>query len=140
MGPVTYACREVDVSVSRPESSRVVVVGESNFLTSRLLVAALHRAGHKAVAGRTGDEITALVEKHRPSVVVLNLNLARPGGLELLRMLRQEFPRLHVAAATATGQSDLKLAAAALGVALFFELPFCPAELTGSIAQLARYP
>ena len=117
-----------------------MVVGESNFLTSRLLLAALHRAGHRAVVGRTGDEITALVEKHGASLVVLNLNLARPGGLELLRTLRQEFPRLHVAAATATGQSDLKLAAAALGVTLFFELPFCPVELTGSIAQLARCP
>ena len=91
-----------------------------------------------AVVGRTGDEITALVEKHRASLVVLNLNLARPGGLEILRTLRQDYPRLLVAAATATGQSDLKLAAAALGVSLFFEMPFCPIELTGSLDQLGR--
>jgi DNA-binding NtrC family response regulator len=116
------------------------VVGESNFLTSRLLLSALHSAGHNAVAGRNGDEIAALIAKYDVSVLVLNLNLARPGGLEFLRQLQVQHPQIRVAAATATGQSDLKLAAAALGVSMFFELPFCPTQLTGNIDRLASTP
>lgn len=126
------------VSAVDPDKPRVVVVGESSFLTSRLLVAALRRAGQPAVAGRNGEEITALIRKYGPSVVLLNLNLSRPGGLQLLRMIQQEFPQIRVAAATGAGQSDLKLAAAALGVSMFYELPFCPAQLASSIAQLAE--
>jgi DNA-binding response OmpR family regulator len=61
------------------------------------------------------------------------MNLGRPGGVELLRVMHQRNVRVKILAATAPGQSELKAAASALGVREFYELPFAPAELNERI-------
>lgn len=112
-----------------------IVVGESNFVTSRLLVASLQAAGYVAVAGRTGEDVVALIDKHGSDVLILNLNLMQPSGIELLRTLQNRPVKLKILAATNSGQADMRPVATSLGVVDFFEMPFAPSALT---AQLHR--
>lgn len=118
-------------------SSATVVVAEDNFLTAHLIVATLEKAGYRAIAGRDGDEVWRLVDKHRPRVLVVNLNLSRPSGMELLRTLRKEYAELRAIAFLAPTQSDLRTQAAGLGAEAFFESPFEPAALVAEVARLA---
>lgn len=121
--------------MTRPKPRRVVI-GESNFLTGRLLLATLQAAGLPGVVGRDGDGILRLLQMHNPALLVLNMNLSRPSGLELLRVLRQKHAKVRILAVTAPGQAELKAAASSLGVAAFFEFPFAPDELTRQIESL----
>ncbi len=114
-----------------------VVVAESNFLTARLFAATLQRSGHAVVIGRFGDEVIRLIERHQSRVVVLNMNLGRPSGLELLRMFQQRNLKIQVLAAIGLGQSELRAAASSLGVHSFFEIPFSPEQLASRVNELA---
>ncbi|HET7712840.1 MAG TPA: response regulator [Thermoanaerobaculia bacterium] len=118
------------------KSSKPVVIAESNYLTGRLMVASLQAGGHPAVVGRDGDAIMKLLEMYDPDVLVINMNLGRPSGLELLRTLQQRQAKLKILAAMVPGQAELKAAAGALGVAGFFEVPFSPQDLTQRIEKL----
>lgn len=114
-----------------------IVVGESNFVTARLLVASLQAGGWTAVAGTTGEDVVALIDKHASNVLVLNLNLMQPGGIALLRILQAR--RLKILAVTNSGQADMRPLAASLGVSGFFELPFVPSEFTTQMRNLVEH-
>jgi DNA-binding response OmpR family regulator len=88
------------------------------------------------VAGRDGDAVWQLVEAHNPAVLIVNLNLSRPSGMELLRMLRKKYTELRVIAFLASTQSDLRTQAAVLGAEAFFESPFEPAALVAEVGRL----
>lgn len=115
---------------------RPIVIGESNFLTGRLLVASLQTAGHPAVVGRDGDDVLKLLDMYRPEILILNMNLSRPSGLELLRVLHQRNATVKILATTAPGQAEMRAAAASLGVAAFFEIPFLPDEIRETVERL----
>ena len=117
-------------------SAAAVVVAEDNFLTSHLLVATLSKAGYRAEVGRDGDSVTKLVRELRPRVLVINLNLSRPSGMELLRTLRPLDSGMRVVAFLAPGQADLKPQALTLGADVFFEPPFEPATLVREVERL----
>lgn len=123
--------------MTKPKS-RPVVIGESNFLTGRLLLSTLQAAGLPGVVGRDGDGVLRLLQMHNPALLVLNMNLSRPSGLELLRVLQQKYAKVKILAVTAPGQAELKATASSLGVAAFFEFPFAPEELTLQIEHLLR--
>ena len=118
------------------KAGRPIVVAESNFLTARLISATLQGTGHATAVGRFGDEVLRLIDRHHPAVLVLNMNLARPSGLEFLRMLQQRNIRMNILAAVAPGQPELRAAAASLGVADFFEIPFSPEDLASRVETL----
>lgn len=117
-------------------SSPTVVVAESNFLTARLFAATLQGGGLSVAIGRFGDEVIRLIERHQARVLLLNLNLARPSGLELLRTIRQKGLKVRILAVVGLGQSELKASASALGVQSFFEIPFVPEQLLARVSEL----
>lgn len=112
-----------------PSSGSPIVVAESDFLTGTLLVAAIEAAGRRALMARDGEGLLELTERQEPDLLVLNMNLARPGGVQMVRSLRQKGVNVPILAVTRTGQENLRAAARALGVTAFLELPFSPHEL-----------
>jgi DNA-binding NarL/FixJ family response regulator len=63
-----------------------------------LLRASLDVAGHFAVVGEAGDgrACVELTARHRPDVVVLDLNMPGCGGLQVIRQLRECAPATRV--------------------------------------------
>lgn len=122
--------------MSVKKSAKPIIVAESDFLTGRLLIASLQAAGHAAIVARDGDDVLKLLATYEPDVLLLNMNLSRPGGVEVLRTLQLRDPRLKILASTAAGQSELKASAKSLGVHGFFEMPFKPAEIASQVEQL----
>jgi chemosensory pili system protein ChpA (sensor histidine kinase/response regulator) len=114
-----------------------VVIAEDNFLTSHLLVAALEKAGYLPSAGRDGDQVSRLLDKSGAKLLVLNLNLLRPSGMEYLRVLRPRERGIRVIGFLSPGQADMKPLASSLGVDHFFENPFDPEELIRKVDELA---
>jgi len=125
------------MGIAGRRSKPTIVVGESNFVTARLLVASLQAGGWTAVAGTTGEDVVALIDKHASNVLVLNLNLMQPGGIALLRILQSR--RLKIIGVTNSGQADMRPLAASLGVSSFFELPFVPSDFTTQMRNLVEH-
>lgn len=106
-----------------------ILIAEENFLTARLLSATLAGAGLQCLHARNGDEAIDLALEHRPALLLLNLNFARPNGVELIRSLRTLGVATPILGMTLPGQADLRSAASALGVRSFLESPFDPSEV-----------
>lgn len=117
-----------------------IIIAESDFLTGTLLAAALESSGHRALVTRDGDHLFELIAAHAPQLLVLSMNLARPGGVQMLRKLRQQDVPLRILATTRAGQTNLRATAKTLGVTAFLELPFSPDDLHRQIVQLLSLP
>lgn len=113
---------------------RCVLVVEENFLTGRLLAESFLATGETCVMARDCDQAIELAIIHKPHLLVLNLNFARPNGVELVRTLRSRGVTVPILGVTLPGQLDLRSAAAAHGVDSFMELPFDPRQVRGRAA------
>lgn len=121
--------------------SRVLVI-EDDFLKARLLVASLqtHLGSRHIFVARDGDQAFSIIREHHPDVILLNMNLSRPSGVEFLRLLktsRNGHP-YNIVAMTHRGQGDLRNAASTFGATHFVESPYSPADLSASIARAAK--
>jgi DNA-binding response OmpR family regulator len=124
-----------------PEDSTIVVI-EDDFLKARLLLAALqtHTGSRRVFLARDGDQALRLIQEHHPDVILLNMNLSRPSGLEFLRLLQVKKNGMKVIAMTNQGQADLRAAATMLGATNFVETPYNPYELSDHVLTIRRQP
>lgn len=125
-----------------PKESPILVI-ENDFLKARLLVAALqtHIGTRKIHVARDGDQAFRMIRAFGPDVILLNMNLSRPSGVEFLRLLfqnRREMNGLEIVALTQQGQGDLRSVASTMGVKHFVESPYAPKELTARVLAATR--
>lgn len=109
-----------------------VLIAEENYLTARLLIAALKRVGIHSTHAPSSDEALELASRDH-QLLMLNLNFARPNGLELIRAFRSRGIGTPIIGLTLPGQADLRSAAGTMGVRSFLETPFDPADLQSHI-------
>ncbi|MBB1520351.1 response regulator [Aquipseudomonas guryensis] len=76
--------------------ARVVLVDDHELVRAGIR-SLLLEAGYQVIAeGSDGDQVEALVETHRPDVLLLDLTMRRCSGLEALSTVRSRWPELPV--------------------------------------------
>ena len=130
------------MEAQHPKESAILVV-EDDFLKARLIVASLqnHIGTRKIHVARDGDAAFRMIQEHDPDVILLNMNLSRPSGMEFLRLLSQDgngMNETRIVAMTQLGQGDLRTAASTLGARYFVETPYAPADLSSKIVEAIR--
>jgi putative two-component system response regulator len=107
-----------------------------------LLERLLQQWGYGSVVGTTDSAgAVDLVELMRPDLVLLDLTMPPPGGLEILESLRWltcEPDGLPVLVLTGDGRPEIKEAALDAGARDFVEKPFEPADIRLRIEKLLR--
>lgn len=119
-----------------PPSSEVavkVVVAEDEAIIRLDLVESLRAEGYDVVAdtGR-GDEALELVAEHSPDVVVLDIKMPGPDGIEVARRITRE-RRAAVVILTAFSQRDMIDGARDAGAMAFLVKPYQTDELVPAI-------
>jgi CheY-like chemotaxis protein len=116
---------------------RVLIVDDSP-VTRELVRDILETHGHEII--EAGDGLSALqqIEDHRPHVVLLDIEIPRLDGYEVIRRLRQDprFRDLRVAAFTAHAMKNEREKALAAGFNDYITKPVRPAVLRTLIARL----
>jgi DNA-binding response OmpR family regulator len=69
--------------------ARILVVDDEQDLLWALS-RSLSTAGHEILMARTGSEALALARRHRPDLVILDIMIPQPDGLEVCRRLRTD--------------------------------------------------
>jgi response regulator NasT len=110
-----------------------VVVAEDEAIIRLDLVESLRAEGYDVVAdtGR-GDEALELVAEHSPDVVVLDIKMPGPDGIEVTRRITRE-RRAAVVILTAFSQRDMIDAARDAGAMAFLVKPYQTDELVPAI-------
>lgn len=99
-----------------------ILIAEDEPLIRRDLKELLEELGHTVVAAASdGRAAAALVEQHKPDVVILDIVMPHKDGLELARELSSEYPVIML---TAHSSPDLVRSARDAGVMAYLTKPF----------------
>ena len=116
------------------EHTILVVDDEKN--TRLTLDAALSSLGLKVVTAVNGTEALDRLERDRPAVMLLDLKIPAPDGLDVLRHAARLHPEVRVIIITAHGDVDNAIAAMKLGAADFIQKPFSLQEIRGVVTAV----
>ncbi len=118
-----------------PRRARVLVVDDDpKFLD--VTVRYLERAGYECVTGESGDQALWAVIDDRPDVLVLDVMLPHPSGIEICRHLRADGWSGGVIVISARNSAADRATAERAGADIFLGKPFPLAELAVAIDRL----
>lgn len=127
-------------AAATPHSLRILVVDDDRDV--RLLaMKALKQDGHAVIEATNGLEALRMIDERRPDLVLLDLVMPQPDGLEVLKALRSkpETAHLPVLILTALGDESSTRAGFDLGATDCLTKPFAIPQLTARVrACLAR--
>lgn len=128
------------LSVASPRSLRILVVDDDRDV--RLLaIKALKQDGHAIFEASNGLDALRIVDERHPDLVVLDLVMPKPDGMEVLKVLRSkpETAHLPVLILSALGDESSTRAGFDVGATDYLTKPFTIPQLTARVrACLAR--
>jgi CheY-like chemotaxis protein len=123
------------------EGTRVLVVDDEPFVRE-VLSRFLSERGYQVDVAEDGQAALALIRTDAPDIVLLDLKMPRLGGLELLRILRDDGAELAVITISGHADEDTARESLDLGAADFinkpFDLEYLETSLLAKLLQLDR--
>ncbi len=115
---------------------RILFVDDDRDLVD-LLRYAFKREGHAVAVAYDAESAANVVQLEKPDVIVLDLNLPKRHGMDLLRDLRRD-PDVAIIVLSAIGDEDHLVNALNLGADDYVVKPFRPRELKARVNALVR--
>jgi len=127
----------LDFRMPNGEPKRVLVV-DDNHDSADSLTLLLRNEGYVVDTAYDGAEAIRLADAHKPAVVLLDIQMPRLSGYDIVRELRryERAPRPYLVAVSAWGQESDKLAARQAGFDQHLTKPVDPAQLIELLATL----
>jgi len=119
-------------------NGREILVVEDDEAIATGLSLNLKLAGHRATIARDGEEALSEVAAHDFDLVLLDINLPRKNGLEVLQAMRDSDNLVPVIVLSAREGEFDKVAALRLGADDYVTKPFALAELLARIDAVLR--
>jgi CheY-like chemotaxis protein len=97
---------------------------------------------YEVLEAEDGDEAWALIQQHRPALVILDVKMPGRDGLELTRAIKaaRDLAGIHVILLTAYGQDAAVQAGHEAGADLFLTKPFSPLQLLTAVERALGLP
>jgi DNA-binding response OmpR family regulator len=106
-------------------AEHTILVADDDEHILELVSLYLRRAGYQVVTARDGDEALAREKDHRPDLLILDVMMPGPDGLQVARALRQKGD-VPIVLLTARGSDVDKIAGLRLGADDYVTKPFNP--------------
>jgi two-component system, OmpR family, response regulator len=116
---------------------RVLVVDDDPKFVD-IVVRCLERAGYDCVTGESGDHALWAVLDHRPDVIVLDVMMPHPSGIEVCRHLRADGWTGGIVIVSARNSDSDRTAAQRAGADVVLAKPFPLDELLAAVETLVR--
>ncbi|MBI3007500.1 MAG: response regulator [candidate division NC10 bacterium] len=98
-----------------------------------LLVEFLSSKGYEVLTATSGEEALRRVKEDRPHLVLLDIQMPKMNGLEVLRRIREIDPEMGVIMATGVNEEDVGRKALELGAFDYIVKPLDMKYLEGSL-------
>jgi DNA-binding response OmpR family regulator len=119
------------------EPARTVLVVDDEPTVRDIVGQYLTRDGFRVISTGDGREVSELVERESPHLVVLDVMLPGIGGLELCRAIRARWP-IPVILLTARSEESDRIVGLELGADDYVTKPFSPRELVARVRAVLR--
>jgi len=116
---------------------RVLVIDDEPAVQD-LLQRVLANAGHQVAVVETAEAALIRLAKERYDVIVVDNNLPRMTGLELMSLVRDHHPELRAIMITAYNTPAVEARARALGVTSYVAKPFGIVTIVGAVDDAIR--
>lgn len=114
------------------------LIAEEEQALGVFLIRGLEAEGHEVVWARDGDDVLEKLEGSSPELVILDLNLPKRDGTEVLRAIRAWRTDLPVMVLTSSADTETRIACFDLGADDFMAKPFSMRELRARCRALLR--
>ena len=120
--------------------SALILVADDDPFNLRLLEELCEAAGYQVVTASDGVEVLDIVARERPQLVLLDLELPRKNGFEVLEVLKAdpELESIPVVVVTGTGDVDARARGIELGAEDYITKPFRVFEIQQRIRNAIR--
>lgn len=116
-----------------------LLIIDDNDTTRAMLRSILRSEGIEVLAeARDGQNGLALIRKHQPNVVCLDVMLPDMSGIEVLNQIKLEFPTIRVIMVTGSTDRDTVQAAIEGGASSYLVKPFNAGKVVGALEMLFR--
>jgi len=117
--------------------ARILVIDDDALLRGALRVA-LEAAGYEVIEAGDGRAALRAYHEHGADLLLVDLFIPEPDGLEVIRSVRAEVPDAKIIAMSGGGSQklDLLAAAEAFGASRTLWKPFVPSVLLGAVRDL----
>jgi DNA-binding response OmpR family regulator len=119
------------------DTGKVVLVADDDEHIVELVSMYLERAGYRPVAARDGEETLRKVAELRPALLLLDIMMPGPDGLQVCRTLRRRSD-VPIVLLTARSSDIDKVAGLRFGADDYITKPFNPDELVARIEAVLR--
>jgi CheY-like chemotaxis protein len=104
----------------------------------RLVRVVLEACGYRVIDAEDGIVGMRLMQAHRPAVVIMDVTMPGPSGLDVLRAMRAdpELAAMPVIILTADGLAETESGALADGASGYMGKPFSPSAMLALVASL----
>ncbi|MBB5516657.1 two-component system chemotaxis response regulator CheY [Rubricella aquisinus] len=118
--------------------SLILAVDDTRALRN-MLVSCLRGAGHEVIEAADGQEALSQLRKHRPDMVITDLNMPVMNGLDFIENARAapEGRTLPMVLLTTETAPELKQRAREVKATGWIAKPFDPDQILGLVEQLA---
>jgi len=135
--------RQLDSALQRSSQGvgqrlgRRALVVEDNMNESHLLAEILRMSGYAVETARDGLEALESLQKHRPDVVLLDMNMPRCDGPTALASIRAnpDWRGLRVFAVSGCSQQEVGSSIGETGIERWFQKPVDPEVLLGAMNE-----
>lgn len=119
---------------------RILLVDDDRQV-ARYLKTALEEDGYAVTAINTGRQALEKLEEHELALLILDLEMPKPDGFEILKTARSKFPYLKILVMSGYLQGALLEAATLLGATAALEKPLAAEALVAKVREvLGRRP
>jgi DNA-binding NtrC family response regulator len=116
-----------------------LLVVDDNHINRRLLQALFASEGCDVTLAESGDEALPALQTRTPDIVLLDLKMPGPDGIETLRRLRVAAPELPVLMLTSYGDLDSAVEASSIGADDFIHRPISNSDLVVRVAHAVEH-
>lgn len=114
---------------------RILLVDDDRYVT-RFLKKALEEDGYAVTAINTGSQALESLERHELALLILDLEMPKPDGFEILKTVRSKFPYLKILVMSGYLKGALLEAATFLGATAALEKPLAAEALVAKVREV----
>lgn len=120
------------------DQSALILIIEDESEIALILSRYLEAAGFRTLTARDGEQALMFSQTHRPDLMLLDMNIPRRDGFQVLSALRARNDALPVIVVSALSEDVDKLSALRIGADDYVTKPFNPKEVVARVQAVLR--
>jgi two-component system cell cycle sensor histidine kinase/response regulator CckA len=125
-----------DVTMANPEITPKILIADDSDILNNLMKDVFEENGFEVVQAFDGIECKAVFMQSQPDLAIIDVQMPKLDGIEVLRYIKEKSPRTIVVVMTGVGTEETAVKAMKLGASDYLRKPFAIGEVVSLAEKL----